>query len=51
MEENYTFSLHISDEDDLQPSIYNLNIIETNHNMEMSTEKTVILAFQGKDPY
>jgi hypothetical protein len=38
-----------SAEGDLQQFIYNLNTVATKYNMEMSTEKTKILVFQGKE--
>lgn len=37
-------------EDDLQRSIYNLNLIAEKYSMEISTNKTKIMAFLGKDP-
>lgn len=37
-------------EDKLQISLHNLNKIATKYDMEISTDKTKILAFRGKDP-
>lgn len=39
-----------NNEDELQYSIYHLHLIARNYNLEISTSKTKIMAFQGKLP-
>jgi hypothetical protein len=43
-------ALLASTEDDLQRSIYNFHIVASKYNMEISTEKSKVMAFRGKEP-
>ena len=43
-------ALLLTSENDLQRSLYNLKLIAEKYSMEISTEKSKIMAFCGKEP-